>query len=121
MGISRIEDLDVWVLGMDIAVDAYSLTKTSPLNRDYGLSDQIRRSAVSIPANVAEGFGRYGEREFSRFVSIARGSWFELFTLLQIALRTDSCTSDSVEGIDQTIETEIRKLTALRTHLSKDG
>jgi len=121
MGISRIEDLDVWVLGMDIAVDAYSLTKTPPLNRDYGLSDQIRRSAVSIPANVAEGYGRYGEREFSRFVSIARGSCFELFTLLRIASRTECCAEADLKDINQEIETEIKKLTSLRSHLSGGG
>lgn len=72
---------------MDLVVNVYQATKSFPHEEMYGLSSQIRRAAVSIPANIAEGSARRGEQERRQFFSIARGSLSELETLLTIACR----------------------------------
>ncbi len=78
-------DLIVWQRGIDVTVAVYRLTKDFPREEMYGLTSQIRRSAVSVPSNIAEGHGRLNTREFRHFVAIARGSNFELQTQLEIA------------------------------------
>jgi len=79
--------LDAWKFAMDLVEEVYRVTSTFPTQEQYGLVSQMRRAAVSIPSNVAEGAGRDGGREFARFLSIARGSLSELDTQYQIALR----------------------------------
>ena len=77
--------LEAWKLSRQLATDVYKLTKSFPKEETFGLSAQIRRSAVSIPSNIAEGAARSGPREFAQFLSIARGSASELDTQLLIA------------------------------------
>lgn len=67
-------DLEVWQLARSLTTRVYVLTRKGPLAKDFSLVDQLRRSAVSIPANIAEGLGRGGNREFLQFLAIARGS-----------------------------------------------
>src|SRR2546430_11894359 len=86
-GISSYRDLQVWQRGMDLVVESYRLTEKLPKAELYGLVSQIRRAAVSIPANIAEGHGRYHTREFLRHLSIAKGSLIELETELIAAGR----------------------------------
>ena len=86
---------------MDLSVEIYQLTRTFPRDEAFGLTNQLRRSAVSIPSNIAEGQGRSGSREFQHFLSIARGSLCELQTQLEIAQRTGLGSS---ERIDHAIE-----------------
>jgi four helix bundle protein len=74
---------------MDLVVVCYAATKTFPKDETYGLTSQIRRAAVSIPANVAEGQGRRLAKEFQQFLGHARGSFLELDTHLELALRLD--------------------------------
>jgi four helix bundle protein len=76
------EDLDVWKMSMQIAAEVYRLTAELPPDEKYGLSVQLRRAAVSVPANIAEGAARESARDFARFVAIARGSLAELDTEL---------------------------------------
>jgi len=71
-------ELKVWKKGHELAVDIYRITSSFPREEMYGLTSQIRRSSVSIPANIAEGCGRDSEAEFSRFLTIAAGSASEL-------------------------------------------
>ena len=87
---ARIEtyrDLLAWQRGVDLAVDIYALTRTFPKSEIFGLSSQVQRSAVSVAANVAEGYGRSGPGEYLRFLSNARGSLRETETHLIIADR----------------------------------
>ncbi len=79
-------DLVVWKRAMELVSEAYNLAKLLPKEETYALSDQIRRAAVSIPSNIAEGNGRVSMREYSRFLSIARGSKYELETQLLICV-----------------------------------
>ena len=83
--IDRIEDIIVWQKAKSLTVEIYKASNHGNFARDFGLRDQIRRAAVSIPSNIAEGFGRGGNREFLQFLSIAQGSLFELKTQLIIA------------------------------------
>ncbi len=81
------ERLEAWKSAMELVEEIYRVTAVFPAHEQYGLVSQMRRAAVSIPSNVAEGAGREGNREFSRFLSIARGSLSELDTQHQIAIR----------------------------------
>jgi four helix bundle protein len=78
-------DLIVWQRSIQLAASVYRLTGVFPKEEMYGLTSQIRRSAVSVPSNIAEGQGRLSTGEFRQFPGIARGSNFELQTQLEIA------------------------------------
>jgi four helix bundle protein len=75
----------VWQRSMQLTVAVYQLTREFPREEIYGLTSQIRRAAVSIPSNIAEGHGRLSGGEFRQFLGIARGSNFELQTQIEIA------------------------------------
>jgi len=81
------EDLEVWQMAMTLAEQCYRLTATFPREETYGLSAQIRRAAVSIPANIAEGYGRNQTGNFLNFLRIAQGSVRELETHLLLVSR----------------------------------
>lgn len=81
------KELIVWQKAVDLVTIIYSLSKNSPKEELYGLTNQIRRAAVSIPSNIAEGFGRNSKNDSKRFLQISNGSVFELQTQLEIAKR----------------------------------
>ena len=81
------EKLDAWGKSVDLVVEVYKATERFPKEEKYGLTSQIRRAGVSIPANIAEGAGRYSTKEFAHFLSNAQGSASELETELIIAHR----------------------------------
>ena len=74
MKVRKFEDLEVWQIARDLSVEIYRATQDGKFSRDFGLRDQIRRAAVSVMSNIAEGFDRYSRAEFKQFLSIARGS-----------------------------------------------
>ena len=82
-------DLKIWQISLDVTETLYRITSGWPKHEQYGLISQIRRAAVSVPANIAEGAGRRTPGEFMHFVGIARGSLAELETLLIVARRLD--------------------------------
>jgi four helix bundle protein len=86
--ITSFRDLKAWQKAMDLSVEMYELTSDFPREESFGLTNQLRRSAVSIPSNIAEGQGRSGTREFQQFLGISRGSLCKLQTQLEIARRT---------------------------------
>ena len=75
--IKSYKDLQVWQRGVELSVKIYKLTENFPKSEQYGLTNQMRRASVSIPSNIAEGFGR-SKTEFVRYIQIARGSLAEL-------------------------------------------
>jgi four helix bundle protein len=81
------KDLKVWQESMTLVTQIYKISEDFPKHEIYGLSSQIRRAAVSIPSNIAEGAGRKGENEFTRFLYIALGSLSEVETQLEISHR----------------------------------
>jgi four helix bundle protein len=78
-------DLQIWQKSMDLVTQVYKAVEDFPDFEKFGLISQIRRSSVSIPANIAEGFGRRSQKEFKRFLNISMGSLFELQTELEVS------------------------------------
>lgn len=99
--------LDVWKKAMDLVEEIYRVSKEFPANEQYGLTNQIRRAAVSIPSNIAEGSGRKSDKELLQYLSVALGSLAEAETQLLIAERL-GYKSDNKITLD--LITEVRKL-----------
>ena len=85
--VKSFEDLIAWQRAMDLAASVYELSRCAQFKRDFALADQIHRSAISIPSNIAEGFERGGRREFRYFLSVAKASCAELMTQVHLAAR----------------------------------
>jgi len=92
----RFEELKIWQKAMDITENCYRATESFPKEEKYGLTSQLRRSAVSIPSNIAEGAGRNTNGEFRQFLGIANGSSFELLTQLYLSKRLDLINENEV-------------------------
>ena len=86
-GMSNEQELDVWRVAMDLAVEVHRLSAKLPRQERMGLADQLRRAASSVPANIAEGNARHHPREYLHFLSIAQGSMAELRSHLDLAFR----------------------------------
>lgn len=84
--IRNFRDLDVWKKGIEIVKDIYKTVDAFPKKELYGLTTQIRRSSISIPSNIAEGFNRFHNKEYRHFLYIALGSCAELETQIEIAV-----------------------------------
>ena len=97
--IQRFEDLIVWQRAMSLAEEIYRVTKQGEFAKDWGLKRQIQRAAVSIPANIAEGFERYGNKEFRQFLLIAKGSAGEVRTHLYLARSLGYMTPMEAESL----------------------
>jgi four helix bundle protein len=123
MSISRFRELRAWQLGMELAEQVYLLTDSFPKSETYGMTSQIRRSAISIPSNLAEGHGRTSSKEFLHFIAIAYGSICELETQILLSHRlkyinvNDSETvlallietSKTIRGLQKAIKERIEK------------
>jgi four helix bundle protein len=93
------EDLDVWKRAVELVVSVYAETKEFPSDERFGLTSQIRRAAVSIPANIAEGAARKSDKENLQFLSIAQGSCSELETELLIASKLGYLETGAFESL----------------------
>ena len=113
--IKTYRELDVWKKAMDFVEDVYKALKRFPVEERYGICDQIRRAAVSIPSNIAEGFGRDSNADFAHFLTIARGSLFEVATQLEISGRLGYLPPKS--GLYPQAESIGKMLNALRRRL----
>jgi four helix bundle protein len=111
--INDFKDLLIWQKGMDIAEKCYLLTKNFPKEEIYGMVQQIRRSSVSIPANIAEGYGRRSSRDYARFLNISQGSINELETHLILSERIGLCTLNEIDLIIKLLHEETRMIIAL--------
>lgn len=92
--INSYRDLIVWQKSMKLVTEIYAATKLFPAEELYGLTSQIRRSAISIPSNIAEGYGRNSTGDYKRFLHIAAGSIFELLTQIEIASNLKYLTAE---------------------------
>jgi len=87
------KDLQAWQLAMDFVVAIYTMTITFPRDELYGLVAQLRRAAVSIPSNIAEGYGRHSAKELHRFINNALGSLLEVETQIELSQRLNYISS----------------------------
>ena len=108
--IKNFRDLDVWLLAMEIVVDIYEYTKTFPKEEVYGLVSQMRRAAVSIASNIAEGFNRYHNKEYRQFLYITLGSCAELETQIEVSLLLGYITQNGRDKIMEKLDHESRML-----------
>jgi len=105
--IKTYKDLIVWQKSIALVSDVYKLVRSFPDDEKYGLTSQIKRSSVSVPSNIAEGYGRSSRRNYIQFLRISRGSLFELETQIVIGKKLNFINNS--EEIDNTI-TEISKM-----------
>jgi len=113
-------DLQVWEKSHLLAVDIYSLTKSFPKEELYGLTSQIRRSAYSIPANIAEGCGRNSKADFARFLSISFGSACELEYFLILVKDLNFINENDYQKINQSVIEVKRMLSSFIKKLKTD-
>ena len=113
------EKLDAWSLAMDFVIQVYQVTDTFPKEEKFGLTSQIRRAAVSVPANIAEGAARNSEKEFIHFLSNAQGSASELETEIIIAHRLCYIADKEFTELQARLEKISRLVTGLSQHLKR--
>lgn len=99
MEVKTFRDLLIWQKAMDLVTKIYQMTKGFPSEEIYGLTSQLRRCAVSVPSNIAEGHGRKSTAEFLRFLGIAHGSLCELQTQVEIAKNLGYLSSTTFEDL----------------------
>ena len=121
MGILNYRDLRVWQAGMNLAEEIYRSTQTFPRTETYGLASQMRRAAVSIPSNIAEGHTKESTKEYLRHLSMAQGSLAELQTQIELAGRLVYLTADQTSGLMDSSVALVRQLYALRNGLLRQG
>jgi len=109
--------LEAWKLSRELVRNVYLLTKTFPKDELFGLTAQMRRAAVSVPSNIAEGAARTGKKEFAQFLNIARGSLSELETQLLIA--TDLGYLEANHSVFDTVDRVSRLITGLHKSVQK--
>lgn len=112
-------ELDVWKLSMELARDVYKLARLMPKQEEYRLTGQMIRAVVSIAANIAEGHARATRKDYTHFVSIARGSAAELETLLLLAGDAELLSRDATEAAMEKTERVARMLTRLHARLKE--
>ena len=106
---SDYKQLIVWHKSMDLVVEIYALVRLLPKEELYALSDQMRRAVVSIPSNISEGLGRNSDKEFIQFLSVSRGSLWELETQLEVCERLNYIDNSKTSKAKNLI-TEISKM-----------
>ena len=109
--------LNAWTDAVDLAQQIYRVTERFPSNEQFGLTSQIRRAAVSIPSNVAEGAARQTKKEFLQFIQISKGSLSELDTQLELARRLEYLTQIEWESLNELLKRVDRMLSGLIRHL----
>src|SRR3954469_10189177 len=97
--VNQFRDLDVWQRGMDVVEAVYRLSSAFPKTETYGLMGQIRRAAVSVPSNIAEGHTRASTKEYLNHVSIAQASLAEVETQLEVAVRLKLMAGDQLKPV----------------------
>ena len=110
-----IRDLLIWQKAMNLVTNTYQITQKFPKEELFGLTSQIRRSAISLPSNIAEGYGRDSNKEFLRFIKIVIGSLFEFQTQIEIAKNINYQNENEFKNLYE----ETRELEAMIISFSK--
>jgi four helix bundle protein len=119
MSIRSFRDLEVWQRAMDLAAEVFAASANFPKSEQYGLTSQMRRSAVSVPSNIAEGHARKSTREFLHFLSIALGSVAEVQTQAELAFRFKYIYQSANTALQNRADEVGRLINALITSLNR--
>jgi four helix bundle protein len=115
--IARFEDIEAWRSARELTKSIYRVSSTGNFARDFGLRDQIRRAAVSIVSNIAEGFEREGDKEFLQFLSMAKGSCGEVRAQLCVALDQDYISEEQFHVISDNAISVSKMISGLMSYL----
>lgn len=113
------KNLEAWKQSMDLVVEVYKTTKEFPHHEIYGIANQVRRAAVSVPSNIAEGAARQTKKEFANFLHVAQGSLSELDTQIEIASRLGYIDVGSRKSLEDRMQPIDKMIAGLIRHLSK--
>ncbi|MDK9706372.1 four helix bundle protein [Trichloromonas acetexigens] len=113
----RFEDIEAWQKARELTKAIYAMSNDGQFARDFGLRDQIRRASVSIMSNIAEGFGRGGNKEFIQFLSTAKGSASEVQAQLYVALDAGYINQDQFQKLYSETEATARMIAGLLRYL----
>lgn len=119
--IERFEDIEVWQKARGLSKAIYAVTGDGAFARDFGLSDQIRRAAVSVMSNIAEGFERGSNKEFIQFLYIAKGSAGEVRAQLYVALDQGYIDQNGFNSLKRDVSEISRMISGLITYLSRSN
>jgi four helix bundle protein len=117
--IEKFQDLEAWKMARKITKEIYGISKQNEFNRDFALCNQIRRAAISILSNIAEGFERNGDKEFLQFLSIAKASCAEVYAQLYVALDQKYVDELQFKKIADDLEETSRIIGGLMKYLQK--
>lgn len=113
----KFKELKVWQKSRELVKEVYQLTKELPSSEQFGITSQLRRAIVSVPANIAEGAGRNSNKDFCRFLDIANGSSFEVETLLYLCLDLDYISTDTFSYINSKVLEIQRMIYSLKSKM----
>ena len=113
----KFKNLKVWQKGIELVKNIYKSTKEFPKEELYGLTSQMRRSAISVPSNIAEGSGRGTDKDFNRFLDIALGSSYELETQIIIAFELEFISEQDFNDLSMKINEEQKMIAGLQKSL----
>jgi len=119
--ISRFEDIESWKRARMLTSEIYTITSSGTFSRDFALRDQIRRAAISILSNIAEGFERGGDNEFLQFLSIAKGSCGEVRAQLYVALDQTYISTAQFETLSKTANDVSQLISGLMKYLRQSN
>lgn len=119
--IRSFRDLVAWQRSVELSLDVYRGTAEFPSDERFGLVSQLRRAAVSVPSNIAEGYGRGSKQDYLRFLKVARGSLFELETQMTIACRLGFLREQIFDRLDELTKEVGRVLSGLIKSLESDA
>ncbi len=112
----RYRDLHFWNRSKDLSVEIYKVTKEFPSDEKFGIINQLRRAAVSIPSNIAEGTSRKSDRDFGRFLQISVGSAYELETQLEIARDLNFLSDENYLKLSEELTIIIKQISKFRSN-----
>lgn len=117
--VKSFKDLFIWQDAMDLVKSIYNITNEYPEVEKFNLTSQTTRSAISVPSNIAEGFGRKSNKDFTRFLQIALGSLFELQTQLIIAHSQNYISEMTFKTIEEKVETLGKRINSFKASLAR--
>lgn len=114
----RYNQLEIWQRSKSFCIHIYRLTEQFPKNDEFGIANQMKRAAVSIPSNIAEGTSRSSNKEFSRFLQIALGSAFELDTQLSICYELEKLNHEELIPLQQELNSIIQMIARFKSKIN---